>query len=133
MRQRPSESISHIVVNHQAVPKVGAIMVSVGVIGYGYWGPNIVRNLGSVEGARVVAIADTLCPARERASKAYPHIRISDKPADVIASTDVDAVAIITPVSTHFQLAKAALENGKHIFVEKPFTSNAEQAEELIN
>ena len=108
-------------------------MINFGVIGYGYWGPNVVRNLASLEDARVLAISDTSPSARERAHKAYPGIRITDDAAEVISSRDIDAVAIITPVWTHFELAKAALENGKHAFVEKPFTSNAAQAEELIN
>src|SRR5271157_3358257 len=108
-------------------------MINFGVIGYGYWGPNVVRNLDSLEDARVLAISDTSPSARARAQKAYPGIRITDDAAEVISSTDIDAVAIITPVWTHFELAKAALENGKHTFVEKPFTSNSVQAEELIN
>jgi predicted dehydrogenase len=108
-------------------------MINFGVIGYGYWGPNVVRNLDSLEDARVLAISDTSPSATARAHKAYPGIRITDDAAEVISSTDIDAVAIITPVWTHFELAKAALENGKHAFVEKPFTSNAAQAEELID
>jgi predicted dehydrogenase len=108
-------------------------MIKVGVIGYGYWGPNIVRNLASLEAADVVAIADPSASARMRASKAHPHIRISSDSTEVITSGDIDAIAVITPVWTHFELAKAALENGKSIFVEKPFTSNVAQAEELIN
>jgi len=108
-------------------------MINFGVIGYGYWGPNVVRNLDSLDGACVLGIADTSAAARARAQKAYPNIPITADPAEVISSTDVDAVAIITPVWTHFELAKATLENGKHAFVEKPFTSNASQAEELVN
>jgi predicted dehydrogenase len=108
-------------------------MINFGVIGYGYWGPNVVRNLDSLEDARVLAIADMSSSARARAHKAYPGIRITDDTAEVVSSPDIDAVAIITPVWTHFELAKAALENGKHAFVEKPFTSNAAQAEELID
>ena len=108
-------------------------MVNIGVIGYGYWGPNIVRNLDSLESARLIAIADLSPSARERAHKAHPNIRISEDPSELISSPSTDAVAIVTPVWTHFELAKAALENGKHVFVEKPFTSNAAQADELIN
>ena len=108
-------------------------MINFGVIGYGYWGPNVVRNLASLEDARVLAISDTSASARDRARKAYPGIRIMDDAAEVISSPDIDAVAIITPVWTHFELAKAALENGKHAFVEKPFTSTTTQGEELID
>src|SRR5664280_2921691 len=107
-------------------------MVNFGVIGYGYWGPNIVRNLIGLEGTRVLGIADKLAVARERAQKANPGVQATAHASDVISSSEIDAVAIITPVWTHFELAKAALENGKHVFVEKPLTSNATQAEELI-
>jgi predicted dehydrogenase len=108
-------------------------MVNFGVIGYGYWGPNIVRNLIGLEGTRVLGIADKLAVARERAQKANPGVQATAHASDVISSSEIDAVAIITPVWTHFELAKAALENGKHIFVEKPFTSTSAQAEVLIN
>src|SRR6202011_2157264 len=68
-----------------------------------------------------------------RVQKAHPHVRVLSDPAELMSSTDIDAVAVVTPVWTHYELAKAALENGKHVFVEKPFTSNAAQAEELID
>jgi predicted dehydrogenase len=103
-----------------------------GVIGYGYWGPNIVRNLSALDGSKVSTIADISPAAQARARKAYPNINIAEDPMDVIRSTEIDAVAIVSPVWTHFQLAKAALENGKHVFVEKPLTSSAAQGEELI-
>jgi predicted dehydrogenase len=104
-----------------------------GVIGYGYWGPNIVRNLTTIEGSKILTIADLDPSAQERARKAYPGIKITSDAMDVILSADIDAVAIVSPVWTHFELAKAALENGKHVFVEKPLTSNSAQGEELIN
>ena len=104
-----------------------------GVIGYGYWGPNIVRNLTTIEGSKVLTIADLDPSAQERARKAYPGIKITSDAMDVILSADIDAVAIVSPVWTHFELAKAALKNGKHVFVEKPLTSNSAQGEELIN
>lgn len=103
-----------------------------GVIGYGYWGPNVVRNLASIQGSQVVAIADLGENARARARKAYPQTLVTSDPREVIKSTAIDAVAVITPVWTHYELAKAALENGKHVFVEKPLTSNSAQAKELI-
>jgi predicted dehydrogenase len=103
-----------------------------GVIGYGYWGPNVARNLATLEGSRVLKIADLSQPARERARKAYPAVDVTADPMDVVRSTEIDVIAIVSPVWTHFELAKAALENGKHVFVEKPFTSNAAQGEELI-
>ncbi len=108
-------------------------MINFGVLGYGYWGPNVVRNLDGLEGARVVAICDRSPAARAKAQRTTHGSRITSDAREVISSPEIDAVAIITPVWTHFELAKAALENGKHVFVEKPFTSNTAQAEELIN
>ncbi|MBN2452685.1 MAG: Gfo/Idh/MocA family oxidoreductase [Candidatus Omnitrophica bacterium] len=107
-------------------------MLNVGIIGYGYWGPNIVRNLSSIDGVKVVAICDRRQESLGRAGKAYPHARITADHRDITAAGDIDAVAIITPVSTHFKLAKDALSNGKHVFVEKPFTANTRDAERLI-
>jgi predicted dehydrogenase len=104
-----------------------------GVIGFGYWGPNVVRNLASLDGSQVLAIAEMSPSARKRAQRAYPGINVTPDASDVFLSAEIDAVAIVTPVWTHYELAKASLENGKHVFVEKPFTSNAAQGEELIN
>jgi predicted dehydrogenase len=103
-----------------------------GVIGYGYWGPNVVRNLTTLEGSQVLMIADLSAAARQRAQRAYPSIHVTADPQDVVKSTKIDAVAVISPVWTHYELTKAALLNGKHVFVEKPFTSSAAQGEELI-
>jgi predicted dehydrogenase len=111
----------------------GEKIMNFGVIGYGYWGPNVVRNLASLEDSQVLAIAEMSPTARGRAQKAHPGINVTPDASDVFLSAEIDAVAVVTPVWTHYELAKAALENGKHVFVEKPFTSNAAQAEELIN
>jgi predicted dehydrogenase len=107
-------------------------MLNIGIIGFGYWGPNIVRNFSSTDGARVHAICDRDPESLNRARKLYPHISLTQDCRDIVSASGVDAVAVITPVSTHFELAKRALENGKHVFVEKPFTATAAQAEELI-
>jgi predicted dehydrogenase len=107
-------------------------MIKVGVIGYGYWGPNVVRNFSAQEGFQVVAVCDQNPQALRRVKQAYPAVEVTCDPATITGSAGIDAVAIVTPVRTHYELAKAALENGKHVFVEKPFTSSAVQAEELI-
>ena len=104
-----------------------------GVIGYGYWGPNIVRNLSNLEDSQVIAIAEINPQSRLRAQRAYPSVRVTANAAEVISSSEIDAIAVVSPVWTHYDLTKAALENGKHVFVEKPFTSTAAQGEELIN
>jgi len=107
-------------------------MIHVGVIGYGYWGPNVVRNFGGQEGFRVVTVCDKNPEALRRVKQAYPRVAVTSDPATITGSGQIDAVAIVTPVWTHYELAKAALLNGKHVFVEKPFTSSTAQAEELI-
>ncbi len=107
-------------------------MIRVGVIGYGYWGPNIVRNLHRLDAMQVVMVCDKSRSALARVEKIYPGVKTVSDPAEVLKSPEIDAVAVITPVWTHYELAKAALENGKHVFVEKPFTSCARQAMELI-
>ena len=115
-----------------AAPKRGRDVVRFGIIGYGYWGPKVVRNLEHLSNAEVVTLCDLKMAARKRAHKDYPQVEIVSDPAEVLTSPDIDAVAVVTPVWTHYEVAKAALENGKHVFVEKPFTSTAAQAEELI-
>jgi predicted dehydrogenase len=107
-------------------------LVRFGVIGYGYWGPKVIRNIDLMEEAKLVAICDKSLVSRQKAGKAYPGVQITEDANELMTSPDIDAIAVITPVWTHYELAKAALENGKHIFVEKPFTSNSAQAKELI-
>jgi predicted dehydrogenase len=104
-----------------------------GVIGYGYWGPNIVRNFNSLETSRVVAVSDMNEGALRKAKKSFPHLWVTSNADELIHARDVDVVAIVTPVFTHFELAQKALQAGKHILVEKPFTHKTSQAEELIN
>jgi len=110
----------------------GGVMLKIGVIGFGYWGPNIVRNFNSQPEASVVSVCDldqkALCKVKEQ----YEGINVTANCDEIINSPDIDAVAIITPVSTHFELAKKALSNGKHVFIEKPFTASVAEAEELI-
>lgn len=107
-------------------------VLRIGVIGYGYWGPNIVRNLHGQKNLQAVMVCDKSLVALGRVRKAYPDVLTVSDPLEVLRSPEVDAVAVITPVWTHYELAKAALEHGKHVFIEKPFTSTSAQAEELI-
>lgn len=107
-------------------------MINIGVIGFGYWGPNIVRNFSAVEGVNVVLICDNNPDALKKVRNISPHLKVCTDYSDIINSTEIDVVAIVTPVFTHYELAKDALENGKHVFVEKPFTSTTKEAEELI-
>lgn len=107
-------------------------MIKIGVIGYGYWGPNVARNLNEAPGAQIVAISDPDEGSLRRAEQAFPAARTCRNCRDLLTAPDVDAIAIVTPVSSHFELAREALCNGKHIFIEKPFTASAAQAEQLI-
>src|SRR5438477_6599401 len=100
--------------------------VRIAVVGYGYWGPNLVRNFGEVPGSRVTVVSD-LRPDRLAAVRArYPAVRTCADFREVLADPDVDAVVIATPVATHFPLAMAALQAGKHVMVEKPLASSSE-------
>src|SRR6267378_1543241 len=113
-------------------PGFSSDVIRVGVIGYGYWGPNIVRNFQGHEKADVVAVCDKNPKSLARVRRAHPEVPVTADQMEVLTSTQVDVVAVVTPVWTHFELAKLALENGKHVFVEKPFTCTAAQAEQLI-
>ena len=123
---RPKEFI-----NRQRA-KANDSSVKFGVIGYGYWGPNIVRNLRAIKECDVVTVCDKRPDALARAERTQPGLKYTTDFNAVLSSPDIDAVAIVTPVWTHYELAKLALQNGKHVFVEKPFTANSKQAEELI-
>lgn len=107
-------------------------MTRVAVLGFGYWGPNIARNLSALDGCELYAVCDPE-PARLEAAKGlYPAIETMLDYRDLLDDGAVDAVAICTPVHTHFEIAKAAMLAGKHVLVEKPLTSSLESAEELV-
>jgi len=107
-------------------------MINIGIIGYGYWGPNIARNFNACNGANLVSICDMNQKRLNLAKTTYPFLKGYSDPEELMREEDIDVVAIVTPVFTHYELAKKALEKGKHVFVEKPFTSNVAQGEELI-
>jgi predicted dehydrogenase len=107
-------------------------MINIGIVGCGYWGPNIVRNFNAVNDARVTTVCDKNPKALNCIQKNYPSIQTISNYNKLVTSPDIDAVAIVTPVFTHFELAKKALQNGKHVFVEKPFTATVAQAKKLI-
>ena len=107
--------------------------MNIGIIGYGYWGPNLVRNFSLVNNCKVKMVSDFRQDRLVIVSKTYPGIKVSTDPDDILLSKEIDAVVIATPVFTHFSLAKKALENGKHVLLEKPMTSTIKKAEELMN
>src|SRR5437588_3606681 len=102
-----------------------------GVIGWGYWGPKIARNLDSLPHAMVTMVADADFYRLASLRKNQSGVKTTTLPEDVFRS-DVDGVVIATPVRTHYQLAKQALLQGKHVLVEKPLTANVAEAEELV-
>ncbi len=106
--------------------------MKVGVIGLGYWGPNVVRNFLSTPGVEKVYACDLDETRLKFVKSRFPSIELTNDTEFILKSPEIDAVAIVTPVATHFPLAKKALENGKHVLVEKPMTSSVKEAEELI-
>ncbi|MBI2383234.1 MAG: Gfo/Idh/MocA family oxidoreductase [Gammaproteobacteria bacterium] len=104
-----------------------------GVIGYGYWGPNLVRAFNQASGSKVIAVADRLTSNLAKAASLYPSIATHEDTAAIIGDPAIDVVAIATPISTHFELAKAALLAGKHVVVEKPLCASAEEAARLVD
>lgn len=107
--------------------------VGIGVVGYGYWGPNLVRNFVSNPSARVVGVAD-LDPAKLVASShLYPGVATTNRYEDLLEDPSIDAIAIATPVRTHYDLAMAALKAGKHVLVEKPLAPSADLVSRLID
>ncbi|MBN2357341.1 Gfo/Idh/MocA family oxidoreductase [candidate division KSB1 bacterium] len=107
-------------------------MINVGVIGVGYWGPNIIRNFDAYKETQMVACADLKQERLDFIRRKHPALRTDTDYHKVIDDPKIDAIAICTPVFTHYEVAKAALEAGKHVFLEKPMTSNSAQAEELV-
>jgi predicted dehydrogenase len=108
-------------------------MIKIGVIGYGYWGPNLVRNFSEVSGSSVVSVSDLRAERLALAKSRYPSIKTTTDHQELIADPTIDAVVIATPVSTHFNLAMQALAAGKHVLVEKPMTATAEEGARLID
>jgi predicted dehydrogenase len=107
--------------------------LNIGVIGYGYWGPNIVRNFFATSNCTVKAVADARPERLALLAKVFPSIQGVKDAADIINDPDIDAVVIATPVFTHFALAKRVLQQGKHALIEKPMTSSVKEADELIS
>ncbi|HOO76633.1 MAG TPA: Gfo/Idh/MocA family oxidoreductase [bacterium] len=107
--------------------------IGVGIIGYGYWGPNLVRNFAELDGAELIIVGDLRRERLELARKRYPKLAVTVHADEVIEDPRVDAVVIATPVATHFDLALKALKRGKHVWVEKPLAENSTQVCELIS
>ena len=108
-------------------------MIRLGVIGYGYWGPNMVRNFMEVPGATVKAVCDQRVDRLAAVQARYPAVEVTTDAEAIFGDTGLDAVAICTPVSTHFALGMRALASGKHVLVEKPLATSSQESIELMN
>jgi predicted dehydrogenase len=106
--------------------------VNIGIVGLGYWGPNLVRNFSEVDGCYVAMACDSDETRLKPIKRRYPYIQVTTSYKDLVDARDIDAIAIATPVVSHYELAKRALENGKHVLVEKPLCANVKEAEGLI-
>jgi len=106
--------------------------INIGVIGYGYWGPNIVRNFFTAANCSVKMVADGRTDRLAQLAKAFPSVKGVSTADEIINSKEIDAVVIATPVFTHYPLAKKALENGKHVLIEKPMALNAKEAARIV-
>ena len=108
-------------------------MTTVAIVGYGYWGPNLLRNYMELPDTSVKWVCDMRPEVLEKARMRYPALQTTESYDVVLNDADVEAVVIATPISTHFALTKAALEAGKHVFVEKPMTASTVEARELLD
>lgn len=106
--------------------------MKVGIIGFGYWGANLVRNFANLSGAELKCVADNRSERQKYLANLCPSAVFSTDPEDILLDPEIDAVVIATPVFTHYELAKKALMNGKHVLVEKPMVSRISEAQELM-
>src|SRR5918996_6205955 len=108
-------------------------MIGIGIIGYGYWGPNLVRNFLETPNCRIVAVSDLQPQRLAQVRMRYPTIDASADYRDLLKDPRIDAVAIATPVSTHYELGMQALQAGKHVLLEKPMTASVEESQRLVD
>ena len=108
-------------------------MINIGIIGYGYWGPNLLRNFAETPGAGVAAVADLDKAKLQLVERRFPAVKTTTNFQDLLADSAIDAIAIATPVGTHFELGMAALRAGKHLWLEKPMAETSFQARKLID
>jgi predicted dehydrogenase len=108
------------------------LVLRVGLIGFGYWGPNLARNLGEIRALTLAAVADKRPDRREAVADRYPGVQLFEDPAELVSRPDIDAVVVATPVATHYELGLAALKAGKDVLIEKPLAATGAEAEMLV-
>src|SRR5690242_17265399 len=111
---------------------MGKSRMKIGVVGFGYWGPNLVRNFLSLSEVENVVVCERSPERLQKAASRFHGVELESDFSDFVRRNDIDAVAIATPVSTHYEFAKSVLENGKHVLMEKPFTRTVSQAKSLV-
>ena len=107
-------------------------MTNIGIIGYGYWGPNLVRNFVETPGARAASVSDLDAAKLDLVRRRYPTISTTTDYRALLEDPEIDAIAIATPVHTHYEIALEALRAGKHVWLEKPMTETSAQARRLV-
>jgi predicted dehydrogenase len=132
-RKYANESLDHAIQRLKITQSRRVRVVNFGVVGYGYWGPNLVRNLFEVPETQVVAVSDMNQERLKLVKSRYPSVETTTDFDQLLNNPKIDAIAIATPVFTHYDLALQALQSGKHVMVEKPMTSTSEQAMRLID
>ncbi|MBD3180951.1 gfo/Idh/MocA family oxidoreductase [Candidatus Poribacteria bacterium] len=108
-------------------------MINIGLIGYGYWGPNLARNFSEIDECKLAFLADNSENRLEAAKMRYPSLQVFQDYRDMLSKHDLNAVVIATPVSTHYTMVQESLKAKKHVLVEKPLTSSVQESEELVN
>src|ERR1700685_3023348 len=106
-------------------------MVSIGIIGVGYWGSNLVRAFNDTEGAGIVAVADYTRGRLNVVENRSPHIHVTDDMESLLLDDNIDAIVVSTPVPTHYEIGRRVLESGKHAMIEKPMTFDYQEAKKL--
>lgn len=114
--------------SYKASPPKGSRVIRIGVVGYGYWGPNLVRNFQDIPVVEIVGISDIREERLRPLAKKFPRAKFTARYRDLISNPDLDALVIATPISTHYEIARKALEAGKHVLVEKPLAETTQQA-----
>src|SRR3954451_499477 len=107
--------------------------IGVGIVGYGYWGPNLVRNFVSIPSACVIGVSDLDSAKLAGVRRFYPGVMATENYQDLLRDSRIDAMVIATPVHTHYELARLALAAGKHVLVEKPLAASADLVRRLID
>jgi predicted dehydrogenase len=107
--------------------------IGVGVVGYGYWGPNVLRNVANTDGLVPVAICEIREERAKLALRSYPSVVVAGHYQEILLHPQVGAVAVVTPLASHYEIARAALLAGKHVLVGKPMTTSVEESEELCS